>query len=952
MSDSEERDKENGSESSDSGAEDNSEISSTHSQRSDTCISSNSDSDKSYHNAKKRKSLGAGFIIDEAEVDDEIEDEEEWEDDVEEPPLATDHDAEDGPTAWEIEGRRRGLDRCNSPRVEDMEEYINKKYGKKSIVDEENSDVYDDLSLLPGVKDPNLWIVKCSIGEEAATLIKLMQKFLAYQPSSTPLQIKSAVVAQGAKGYVYLESYKQQHIKASIEGIASLRMGQWQQQLVPIEEMTDVLRVVKQQPVLEPRQWVRVRKGLYKDDIAQVISFNSAENMVCVKLLPRIDYTKLRGALKNSESAKRPKKKNRPVAKLFNPDGIRAVGGEVVVNGDYMNFEGNHYQNGFLIKNITVNCLMIYGVKPTLSELEIFREESQDEIKLLDISHIRHNFCPGDEVEVCEGELKFLQGSVVAVEGDTVLVKPRHHLLNDTLNFVSTELHKCFRVGDHVRVLAGKYEGDTGLVVLVAEDRVVLFSDVSMHELEVLPNDLQLCSAISSGVDSYGQYQFGDCVELGPQTVGVIIRLERELFHVLNMHGTVVTAKPQGLQRRNTHRETMALDSEQNHIQVKDRVKVIDGPHLGQSGEIKHIYRSNVFIYSREYIENGGVFVCKSKHLQLVGGSQFMFRGIHGRILSPQYSSQECESARTDRHVNYDRKLIGQTIKITGGPYKGNIGVVKDSTDTTFRIELHSTCQMISVDKSRVATITTHSRETTPLAGYYSQGGTTPHDDRRTPMHGSQTPIYDAARSTPHATPSYSISSAWDPFAPSGTGSNFPSQRTSNFSVTGTPNSYYTYHNIISPPSYEGTPLGYMPIISPCLTYTSSCASSPVLQESLYQGQEWLSPGLMVRIRENYEDRKLHNRVGIIRTVSTASGQCLLRLAGESTEVTLSGMKLCPVVPHQGDSVQVIGGEDKNKTGTLSSIDNQDGVVKLGPSGEMKLIPLQLLCCIHSTQEM
>jgi transcription elongation factor SPT5 len=61
--------------------------------------------------------------------------------------------------------------------------------------------------------------------------------------------------------------------------------------------------------------------------------------------------------------------------------------------------------------------------------------------------------------------------------------------------------------------------------------------------------------------------------------VGVIVRLERENFHVLNMQGKVVEARPQALQKRKDSRYAVALDSEQNTIQKKDIVKVIDGPH-------------------------------------------------------------------------------------------------------------------------------------------------------------------------------------------------------------------------------------------------------------------------------------------------------------------------------------------------------------------------------------
>lgn len=90
-------------------------------------------------------------------------------------------------------------------------------------------------------------------------------------PSSTqPLQIKSVVAPDHVKGYIYVESYKQTHVKSAIEGIGNLRMGLWNQQMVPIKEMTDVLKVVKEVTNLKPKSWVRLKRGLYKDDIAQV----------------------------------------------------------------------------------------------------------------------------------------------------------------------------------------------------------------------------------------------------------------------------------------------------------------------------------------------------------------------------------------------------------------------------------------------------------------------------------------------------------------------------------------------------------------------------------------------------------------------------------------------------------------------------------------------------------
>ena len=48
-------------------------------------------------------------------------------------------------------------------------------------------------------------------------------------------------------------------------------------------------------------------------------------------------------------------------------------------------------------------------------------------------------------------------------------------------------------------------------------------------------------------------------------------------------------------------------------LQVKDIVKVIDGPHSGRQGEIKHVFRNFAFLHSRMMMDNGGIFVCKCR---------------------------------------------------------------------------------------------------------------------------------------------------------------------------------------------------------------------------------------------------------------------------------------------------------------------------------------------------
>ncbi|XP_058789621.1 transcription elongation factor SPT5-like [Phymastichus coffea] len=827
------------------------------SEESEENYSDEEDDEEQYRIKKKPKKLVNDFIIQEAEVDEDVEEDEDWEEGAQEIGIVENEIDEIGPTAREIEGHRRVSDIWNSQKEEEIEAYLRNKYANAATAShhfgeggEEMSDEITQKTLLPDVKDPNLWLVKCRIGEENATLLLLIRKFLTYQFTDNPLVIKCAIVPNGVKGFVYIEAYKQVHVKAAIENINSLKQGIWRQQMVPISEMVDVLRV-RNRINLKSGQWVRIKRGMYKDDIAQVDYVDVGQNKVHLKLLPRIDYARLRGALKpviDDEAPKRKKKNSKPPAKHFDAEAVRAIGGEVTSNGDYLVFEGNHYSHkGFLYKNFNISGIISDGVKPTLSEIESFEENPESiDIELNDISvnegisikdsTVFHKFSPGDKVEVREGELMHLQGKIISIDGNNIMVQPSHKDLTDPIEFLPHELKKYFTIGDHVKVLEGKYEGDTGLIVRIEETRVVLFSDLSMHELEVLASNIQLCPDVATGVDSLGKFQWGDMVQLEVQIVGVIVRLERENFQVLSMHGKIVDAKPGSLLKYRENKNTTALDMHQNQIKRRDIVKVVDGPHSGREGEIRHLYRNFAFLHSKIYIDTGGIFVCKTRHLQLVGGEKL---GTLMDVVSPVYASP-VRSDKSSSHKNRgvfgpirDKKLIGLTIRITGGPYKGSIGFVKDATESTVRVELHSPCQTISVDRSHILSVPQANAESTVSTLYtptYSVSGRTPmygsKEGSKTPMHGSQTPVhgsqtpmqgsqtplYDVGSRTPgyygSMTPSQDgsrtpgISGAWDP-----TVSNTPA-RCSEYDEPGEEDEMATYSPVYqdsqsSNPSYD-----------------------------------------------------------------------------------------------------------------------------------------------------
>ncbi|TRZ07590.1 hypothetical protein HGM15179_019520 [Zosterops borbonicus] len=74
--------------------------------------------------------------------------------------------------------------------------------------------------------------------------------------------------------------------------------------------------------------------------------------------------------------------------------------------------------------------LITEGVKPTLSELEKFEDQPEGiDLEVVTEStgkEREHNFQPGDNVEVCEGELINLQGKILSVDGNKITIMPKH----------------------------------------------------------------------------------------------------------------------------------------------------------------------------------------------------------------------------------------------------------------------------------------------------------------------------------------------------------------------------------------------------------------------------------------------------------------------------------------------------------------------------------------------
>lgn len=943
-------------------------------------------------NKSKKKRVMNQFIEEEADDDEDEDDDEEDEDGD----LfgGENKEAEEAAMMYE-EGHRRLNQERKAFETESAEEIVNRikqkhRRSQRRFDDEDvggemmHSDVTQQ-SLLPSVSDPKMWIFKCKPGREQHLVVALMNKYIDFMNRGHPLQIKSAV-ASSTKGFIYIEAEREPHAKEAVTGLRDIMP--WSMKLVPIHEMSSVLSIKTRRKPIVAGSFARMKRaGLYKGDLCKVLEVVDSGTRALIQLLPRLDPTVMAGGV-----PQRYNKGQRPGQNLFAAGNVQ---GEISrrrhpLTQEMMDvYESEFYKDGFLIKEVSIQTMLqTEDIVPTLDEMNKFNETSgldggghgvaawSKEVEL----------AKGDTVRVIEGDLMNLMGVVVGTNAgnDTVKVMPLHAEIRDTiLDFQLKQLMKYVKVGDHIKVVSGRYSGETGTVVSVDESSsvepiAIVLVDSMAKEIQVRVRDVQESAEVSTGLDSLKGKELYDLVALPHGDVGVITHVGRESFKVILQTGHSRDVTDQEIQRKLQSSRAAALDKQKNHITPGEMVSVVDGMHKGQSGTIKHLYRSFVFLHNNKISTNSGIFVAKSRHVVLAG-SRARSNITQNSMVNPTARPQ-----RRNNNANREESdMMGKTVKIKKGRHKGYLGMVVEETEQRVKVEIHSKSTCVEVDKqhiilagTRMGQIQDNPRTSaTPMIGQTPMSSQTPLHGSMTPMH---TPLHHGGTTpTPH-TPG----DAWNPAAKHsdiqettdtpwgptyGTPMDTPGQEATTpgagFYNPATPGalSYSPAPDGMGGPvtpgvGYNpttpavGTPGGYQPntpggIIAPLTpaTMESPMPSTPyggpidVVTESSDASASWTAPYIEVRIVAGGEYEGL---VGSIQSV-LPNGICIVNTGDQAIRIGADGLK--PVTPEKHNRIRVLHGDGMGQTGSLIGTDGDDGIVKMDGTAEINIYNLSAL---------
>ncbi|EDZ70229.1 YML010Wp-like protein, partial [Saccharomyces cerevisiae AWRI1631] len=459
---------------------------------------------------KRRRQERNRFLDIEAEVsDDEDEDEDEEDSELVREGFITHGDDEDdeasAPGARRDDRLHRQLDQdLNKTSEEDAQRLakeLRERYGRSSSKQYRAAaqDGYvPQRFLLPSVDTATIWGVRCRPGKEKELIRKLLKKKfnLDRAMGKKKLKILSIFQRDNYTGRIYIEAPKQSVIEKFCNGVPDIYISQ--KLLIPVQELPLLLKPNKSDDVaLEEGSYVRIKRGIYKGDLAMVDQISENNLEVMLKIVPRLDYGKFDEIDPTTQQRKsrRPTFAHRAPPQLFNPTmALRLDQANLYKRDDrHFTYKNEDYIDGYLYKSLRIQHVETKNIQPTVEELARFGSK-EGAVDLTSVSQsikkaqaAKVTFQPGDRIEVLNGEQRGSKGIVTRTTKDIATIKLNG--FTTPLEFPISTLRKIFEPGDHVTVINGEHQGDAGLVLMVEQGQVTFMSTQTSREVTITANN-------------------------------------------------------------------------------------------------------------------------------------------------------------------------------------------------------------------------------------------------------------------------------------------------------------------------------------------------------------------------------------------------------------------------------------------------------------------------------
>lgn len=691
------------------------------------------DEDEEVNEPKQKKQRPAFNFVDvEAEVSGEEDEDDEDEDELIKEGFITregegaDGDEDDDAAHKRSDALHRQLD-AKREKLQEMEnEKIAAEFTKRhkenakraaQQLEAYNEGFIPQRFLLPSVDTAIIWGVRCRPGQEKALVRKLFlrKQTLDVNPKTKNLKIWSIFQRDSFPGRIYIESPKAAVVEKFLQGVPDVYFNQ--KILVPVQELPSLLSATKKanEVEIETGSYVRIRSGVYKNDLAAVLEVSPNKLSVLLKIVPRIvyEFDDVEGDSFGKRKRKTVTAANRPPQALFNPTlALRSDPGNYSMRNNVYIFRNEEYDDGYLIKEFKLNRLITESIIPTVDELTKLNGKENGNLDLSAVSNSLKKaqqansvFQTGDTVEILSGEQKGSKAVVqTLISSSIVLVKLFG--FNQSSEYPSSTLRKIFETGDHVAVINGEHVGDSGLVLQVKNGQVTFVSNQTKKNITVTSNNLK--KSIDSTPTS-NDYVLHDIVTLINKTTACVIEAGHTVFKVKDIKGKVSTVSRSNILNKieTSRSRNTTVDHHGREVKIGDTV--LERVGARREGQVLYIQQNEIFVLSRSIIEDAGVFLVSSYTIEALGSKDdennktLNLTQMNPDIIRQQQKQRQKHEDEKKNEVRFGRDVaLGKTVTVRALGYKGQLGRVRDVTGDRATIELYSSKKNIVVDKRKL----------------------------------------------------------------------------------------------------------------------------------------------------------------------------------------------------------------------------------------------------------
>ena len=591
------------------------------------------------------------------------------------------------------------------------EEELVKRYYEKENEPIEEEEEFEEKR--PTSSDPKLWLIKCKIGEEKDCMANLYHKYFYFQSKEPKdrLKIFSITSFDNLKGKIFIEAFNERDVINAISGMSNINQNSIQ--LIPLNERMKVFDFDKFQKVdISKNQLVRIKHGNYEGDLARVVYIEDPVNKIYIALIPRIYESS-----KNSENSKKTcqfnvapfskvKSNIRPRKKLFDKNyctDVKPI--SVPTNfGDCLKYGKSKFMDGLLIRPVRITSLETENIYPKPEEMEnlgccqdengVYVDKTdREQIIISNKQSVKYK--NGDKIKFITGDFKDknITGKVVSQIGDQVKVKLDLSDMPGIYEFPTNmiAMNYDFKLGESVYVKKGSDKGRNGIIIKMDNDIVTIYDEINQSSFEAKISELISSKNMDFEDEENSEFKIGALVKIkNSHIICYIIESSKLNLKVVTTRNEIKKISVREADIINIKKKaTYLMDGKGYPLTPDNIVKVINGPNKGNKGTIKCIYGKYLFLHNINYRSTNGIFCEINENVELLGSELLIEGSEKGKV--------------NHRKIpNIIRDLIGKTVHVIEGKWKGYNGMLIDADDKSIKLELSAKQKTITLPFSSI----------------------------------------------------------------------------------------------------------------------------------------------------------------------------------------------------------------------------------------------------------